>query len=99
VSEEDEMFNVTFVKRSLAAGLAIGVAAVPAAAQAQINRDVAGGATPAAVTAAAQQPAHSTQSSFDWGDAGIGAGGVIVLLGAGAATSGAMRRRRAVRAA
>ena len=37
------------------------------------------------------------QGGFRWGDAGIGAAGMIVLLGAGAGTVGVMRNRRAHR--
>jgi hypothetical protein len=37
-------------------------------------------------------------SGFQWGDAGIGAGGTAVLLGAGAVAAGAARRRRSQRA-
>jgi hypothetical protein len=33
-------------------------------------------------------------SGFHWGDAGIGAAGVVVLMGAGAAASVSVRRRR-----
>lgn len=44
-------------------------------------------------------PAPATsQRGFQWGDAGIGAAGIVVLLGAGATATGAMRRRRAHRA-
>ena len=90
------MFNHTHIKRSLAAGIAIGVAALPAAAQA--NMLVAGGSgggqTPAAISAPLHRVAPTTQAGFDWADAGIGAGGAIVLVGAGAAGVAATRRRR-----
>jgi hypothetical protein len=39
----------------------------------------------------------TSQGGFQWGDAGIGAAGMIVLLGTGAGAAGAMRRRRAQR--
>jgi outer membrane protein TolC len=39
----------------------------------------------------------TSQGGFQWGDAGIGAAGMIVLLGTGAGAAGAMRRRRAHR--
>ena len=46
------------------------------------------------------QPAgHSAQEGFQWADAGIGAAGTAMLLGAGVAASGAARRRRTHRAA
>lgn len=40
------------------------------------------------------QPAAGAQPSFQWGDAGIGAGGATVLLGAAALGASASRRRR-----
>jgi hypothetical protein len=39
----------------------------------------------------------TSQGGFQWGDAGIGAAGMIVLLGTGAGAAGAVRRRRAQR--
>jgi hypothetical protein len=91
------MFNVT--KHNLAAGLVIAAASLPSAAQARLDLD-----PPTAVSASAaaqpaggssiQQPGASAQSGFQWGDAGIGAAGAVVLLGAGAAASGVARRRR-----
>jgi len=39
----------------------------------------------------------TSQGGFQWGDAGIGAAGMMVLLGTGAGAAGAMRRRRAQR--
>jgi hypothetical protein len=38
--------------------------------------------------------AASSSQGFQWDDAGIGAAGAVVLLGAGAVASGAVRRRR-----
>jgi hypothetical protein len=40
--------------------------------------------------------APQTSSGFQWGDAGIGAAGAVVLLGAGVLGAGATRRRRTV---
>jgi hypothetical protein len=91
------MFDHTRIRRSLVAGMAIGVAAFPAVAQAEIYRAVSSGAQPpAAVSAPAHQLGPSAQTAFNWADAGIGAGGAIVLVGAGAASAVAMRRRRLV---
>jgi hypothetical protein len=39
-------------------------------------------------------PVDTAQPGFQWGDAGIGAGGVLVVLGAGAGAAGVARRRR-----
>ena len=47
--------------------------------------------------APAVRSAATSQGGFQWGDAGIGAAGMIVLLGAGAGTAGVMRNRRAHR--
>ena len=69
------MFDHTRIKRSLVAGMAIGVAAFPAAAQAEIYRAAGSGAQPsAAVSAPAHHLGPSTQTVFNWADAGIGAG-------------------------
>jgi hypothetical protein len=43
---------------------------------------------------AADRPAAtSSSSSFQWGDAGIGAGSLLVLIGLGGAAAAAYRRR------
>jgi hypothetical protein len=89
------MLNHTHIKRSLAAGIAIGAAAFPAAAQADMFSRAPGGQTPAAISAPLHRVAATTQTGFDWADAGIGAGGAIVLVGA-AASAVATRRRRVV---
>jgi hypothetical protein len=44
-------------------------------------------------------PAASSRDAFRWGDAGIGAAGMLILLGGGIVASGAARRRRASGAA
>jgi hypothetical protein len=97
------MFNHTLIKRSLAAGLAIGAASLPTAAQARVDLNPPPPPTvsqPARVASAPtrSQPGSSAQPGFRWGDAGIGAAGAVVLLGAGAGTANAMRRRRGPRA-
>lgn len=87
------------IKRSLAAGLAIGAAGFPAAAQAMFIQGPSG-PVPSQSTHLASVPAlrgSSAQSGFRWGDAGIGAAGTVVLLGAGAGAASAVRRRRAER--
>ena len=78
-------------KRFLTTGLAAGP---PAAAQARVEFNPAGGAV-APPTLPAPPPVTTTSAAgFDWGDAGVGAGGAIVLLGAGTAVVVAGRRRR-----
>lgn len=94
------MFNHTHIKRSLVTGMAIGVTASPAVAQADMFAAYGSG-TPAAapITAPARHLDARGQTDFNWVDAGIGAGGAIVLVSAGAAGAAAMRRRRVVRIA
>jgi hypothetical protein len=96
VNEEEFMFSPT--KRGLAAGLVIAAAGFPAAAQARFNLDPPTAVTataPAAPTGGSSSPsaATSAQSGFQWGDAGIGAAGAVVLVGAAAGASGVARRR------
>jgi hypothetical protein len=86
------MSKHTVIIRRLTAGLIIAAAGFPAVAQAlpeELN------ATPA------PPPVQRTvvvraQPGFQWGDAGIGAAGAAVLVGAGALGAGAARRRRAL---
>jgi hypothetical protein len=115
------------IKRSLVAGLAIGAASLPAAAQARPNEDPAAPVASSALSAPSVQqqlarlhadveqrfaaeggwssaPAASSvrstatsQGGFQWGDAGIGAAGIVVLLATGAGAAGAVRHRRAQR--
>jgi hypothetical protein len=54
----------------------------------------ASGANPAAPShVASASPAVSSASSFDWGDAGIGAGAALLVMSLGAAGFVAIRRR------
>lgn len=94
------MRNHTLIKRSLAAGLAIGAASFPTAAQARfdLNPPPARSASQPAQLASAPtraQSSSSVQPGSRWGDAGIGVAGAIVLLGVGAGTANAVRRRYA----
>jgi hypothetical protein len=98
------MFNHTFIKRALTVALITGAVAFPAAAQAQPAENGGGAVAtaqvpvtgPQSVSQSASVPtAQSSGSSFQWGDAGIGAAGAVVLLvGAGAAGATLTRRRR-----
>jgi hypothetical protein len=86
------MFKGHLIKRSLAGGLVIAAVGFPSAAQAMLYGGPSGASTPAATSAA---PLTATaQGGFQWGDAGIGAGAAVVLLGVGALGTGATRRRR-----
>ncbi len=96
------MFKGNLIRRTLATGIVAGVAGLPAAAQARFDLN-----PPPVDTApvrvenppAAPQPTVGSESGFDWGDAGIGAAGAVVLLSAGAGGTIVARRRRAQRAA
>ena len=86
-------------RRGLAAGIAIAAVGFPSAAQAMwVGGPYASHARlviapPSHVGNAPTASSSNSSSSFDWGDAGIGAGGAIVLLSAGAAASVSIRRR------
>ena len=93
------MFKHDLIKRSVVSGLAIGAAAFPSAAQAMFINGGGGGpvvttSAPAAASSV-RQPAPS--EGFEWGDAGIGAAGAVVLLGGAAAGVGVTYRRRTQR--
>ncbi len=96
------MLKGNLIRRTLATGIVTTVAVFPAAAQARFDLNPSPG-TPAPVqtvsSPAAPQPTLGDQSGFDWGDAGIGAAGTVVLLGAGAAGTVLVRRRRTQRTA
>ena len=91
------MFNHNLIKRSLAAAAVVATAGFPTAAQATL---VGGGGAPAVPATstpfAPPQPVAGSHSSFQWGDAGIGAAGAVALLGAGAIGVSVTRRRRTV---
>jgi hypothetical protein len=90
------MFKQHMIKRSLVSGLVIAAASFPASAQAMfIGGDTSNiPSAPIASGPSAPQPTASAHSSFQWDDAGIGAAGAVVLLGAGALGTSATRRRR-----
>jgi hypothetical protein len=90
------MFNHHLIKRSLAAGVVIAAAGLPTTAQALIIQGPSGPAGPVTSEPSAPLPIVTTHSSFQWGDAGIGAAAATALLGAGALGAGATRRRRTV---
>jgi hypothetical protein len=89
------MFNHHLIKRSLAAAVVIAAASFPATAQARVSVYPPAGSGPPLTGAPSVSP--TTSSSFQWGDAGIGAAGATVLLGVGALGAGMTRRRRAQR--
>jgi hypothetical protein len=91
--------HINYIQRVAAAATVVAVAAAPSAAYARLNLDpptapvvnshtIQHAALPTAATA-------STPSSqgFQWGDAGIGAAGALVLVSVGSGTMLARRRR------
>jgi hypothetical protein len=86
------MFNHHLIKRSVAAAAVIGAATFPSGAQAM---RIGGGGSPGPSTStpSAPQAVAVPHSSFQWGDAGIGAAGAVVLLGTGAVGAIVTRRR------
>ena len=97
------MYKQTLIKPLLVTGLAIGAASFPTAAQARFMEDSLG-ASPSATqsTHVASTPARparradpsaTAQAGFQWGDAGIGAAGALMLIGVGSGAAVAARRR------
>ena len=87
------MFKHKIIKRSLVSGLVIAATSFPPAAQAMYVGSGGSGGPSAPVLATVTASPHS---SFQWGDAGIGAAAGAALLGAGVLGAGATRRRRRV---
>lgn len=87
-----DMFSPQSVAKGTAIALTLGAIAAPAASAGPIQDQLVMQLrhTPAV------QPATSTTDGFDWGDAGIGAaGGVVVsILGVGGASALSQRRTR-----
>jgi len=95
------MFSHLPIKRSSLTLMAVAAAALPAGAQARPFFDPAPvhTAPPARVATVVHEPEANGSASFQWDDAGIGAAGAIVLLGAGAGAATTIRRRRTRRVA
>jgi hypothetical protein len=90
------MLKVT--KPLLTAAIMIAAAGAPSAASARFNLDppVAPAVTqPArpAVTPSAPRPGASSTQGFRWDDAGIGAAGIVVLIGTSAGGAAVIARR------
>ena len=82
------------IKRSLAAAATVFLISAPATAFARFNLDPSPASVDSVAQTALPQPtATMSAQGFQWGDAGVGAAGVLVLVGLG---SGAVlvRRRR-----
>jgi hypothetical protein len=86
------------IKRLLAAAVVIAAASAPSVAYARLNLNppVAPAVThpaPPAVTPSAARPEASSTQGFRWDDAGIGAAGMVVLIGMGAGAAAVIARR------
>jgi hypothetical protein len=88
------MFNHHLIKRSLAAAAVIATAGFPSAAQAMFVDGAPGQAIPVASPLSVSHPTATSHSTFEWGDAGIGAAGATVLVGAAVLGATVTRRRR-----
>lgn len=86
------------IRQILTAAVLALVVVAPASAYARFDLNPpapSGASVPVQAPSVARATASSPQG-FQWGDAGIGAAGMIVLLGTGAAASGTVRRRRVI---
>ena len=92
-------------KRTLTAAAMIAAASAPSSAFARLNLDPEPPAAPhpaqLATPARQARPVAEASSSpgFEWGDAGLGAAGTLVLLGTGAGSAAVIARRRGHRTA
>jgi hypothetical protein len=93
------MSNLSVVRRSLALGLVTGFAGFPMGAQALVRVPYVGSVPPGTAATGTHRSTASAAAGFDWGDAGIGAGGAIVVLVVGVAGAGAWRRQGPIGAA
>jgi hypothetical protein len=86
------------IKRWLVAATAILVLSAPSAAFATTIAAAGGGSPSGQGQAAASAPVSRTTASsspgFQWGDAGVGAASVVVLLSVGVGATGLLRHRR-----
>jgi hypothetical protein len=83
------------IKRSLAAATAVFLISAPATAFARFNLDPSPASVDSVVQAPLPQPTAtmSAAQGFQWDDAGVGAAGVLVLVGLGSGAVLARRRR------
>lgn len=85
------------IRRILATAALIMATSLPASAAAKFNLEPGGSSAPApAQTQPAPPPPQPTaaDSGFQWGDAGIGAAGAVLVLGSGALVFAVPRRSR-----
>ncbi|HEX3975589.1 MAG TPA: hypothetical protein VHW96_04955 [Solirubrobacteraceae bacterium] len=89
---------LTLIKRTLAAAIVIAAVATPTAAYARTidappGARVAVAPPQSAGTPNTDQAVATSSSGFQWGDAGIGAGSLLVLISVGSGAAVAYRRR------
>jgi hypothetical protein len=86
------------IKRLLAAATVILMLSAPSAAFATVMAADGGGSVsgpaPAAVSAPVSRATASSSQGFQWGDAGVGAASIVVLLSVGVGAGGVLRHRR-----
>jgi hypothetical protein len=94
------------MKRTLTAAAMIAAVSAPTTASARFNLNPEPSAAPhparTVTPARAARPApqaNSASGGFEWGDAGLGAAGTLVLLGTGAGSAAVIARRRGHRTA
>src|ERR1700690_3980719 len=91
-----EMFKS--IKRLLVAATAILVLGGPSAAFATMFAADGGGSASgparAVVIAPVSRTTASSSQGFQWGDAGVGAASIVVLLGVGVGAASVLRQRR-----
>lgn len=97
---------LTATKRTLSAAAIIAAASAPATASARYNLNPEPSAAHHRVQTLAparqarparpvpQAASASASGGFEWGDAGLGAAGILVLLGTGAGSAAVITRRR-----
>lgn len=90
-SMEATMFKI--MKRTLVVIAMLAVVSAPSAAYARISPNPATGSAGTEVLSLGG-PTSSSSQGFRWDDAGIGALGALVLLGAAGASSAVVRQRR-----
>jgi hypothetical protein len=84
------------IKRLLVAASAILVLSAPSAAFA-IDAEAGGGAASGPLHGAVSAPvfrATTSSQGFQWSDAGVGAGSIVVLLSVGVGAASVLRHRR-----
>jgi hypothetical protein len=84
------------IKRLLVAATAIVVLSAPCAAfavEAPGGGGLAGGPARVALTAPVSRATASSSQGFQWGDAAVGAAGIVVLLSVGVGAASVLRHR------